>query len=169
MNPHPLARVAREAIAAWLDGRVYSPPPLPEPWREAQPVFVSLHGPDGELRGCIGHLARTCDSLADEIATVAVLAASQDPRFPPLERSELAGLDVEVDVLGPSEPVAGPEALDPRRYGVVVTAGRRRGVLLPDLEGVDTVADQLAIARRKAGISPHEAVSIERFEVTKHR
>lgn len=166
---HPVAAVAREAIAAHLEGRRYRPPALPAPWTAAQPVFVSLHDPSGELRGCIGHLSRTCGTLAEEVAAVAVLAATEDPRFPPVDRAELDGLSVEVSVLNDPVPIPGPEALDPRRYGVVVHAGRRRGVLLPDLEGIDTVAEQLAIARRKAGISPHEAVSLERFEVTKLR
>lgn len=131
-------------------------------------MFVSLHDRAGELRGCIGHLVRTRETLGDEIAATAVLAACEDPRFPPLRADELAGLQVEVSVLGAPEP-SDRAGLDPRRYGVVVRSGARRGVLLPDLEGVDTVAQQVDIACRKAGILAGEAVAIERFVVEKHR
>ena len=158
------ATVARDAITAWLEGRTYAPPAL----GESRPVFVSLHDADGELRGCVGHLVRTRDTLGDEIAATAVLAACEDPRFPPLRADELATLRVEVSVLGIPEPVD-RDGLDPRRYGIVVRSGARRGVLLPDLDGVDTVGQQVDIACRKAGIRDGDALVIERFLVEKHR
>ena len=95
-------------------------------------------------------------------------AATEDPRFAPVRPEELPFLEYSVDVLGESEPVDNLEELDPARYGVIVTRGHRRGLLLPDLEGVDTVFDQIAIAKQKAGIRPDEQVHLERFEVVRH-
>ena len=95
-------------------------------------------------------------------------ACSQDPRFPPVRPDELDYLSYSVDVLGSPEPVSSLEELDPKRYGVIVTRGFKRGLLLPDLEGVDTVFDQVAIAKRKAGIAPGEDAKLERFEVVRH-
>ena len=136
---------------------------------ESRACFVSLHDTDGELRGCIGTLAPTCANLGLEILHNAYSAARQDRRFSPLEPAELEGLQVQVDVLGPLETIPGPTFLDPARYGVVVTsADGRRGVLLPDLEGIDTVGQQLDIARRKAGIAPGVPVQLARFSVERH-
>ena len=130
-------------------------------------AFVSIHK-QGRLRGCIGTIAPTQDSLAGEIILNAVSAASRDPRLDPIRADELKWLEISVDVLGEPEPVASEDALDVKRYGVIVTSGNRRGLLLPDLEGVDTVSRQLAIARQKAGIGPKEKVSLQRFEVIRH-
>lgn len=129
-------------------------------------AFVTLHR-GGELRGCIGTIAPTQPTLALEVARNAVSAALHDPRFSPLTAPELDDLDISVDVLG--EPEACTIAdLDPKRYGVIVSSGFARGLLLPDLEGVDTVADQVAIATRKAGITPGSAVTLERFTVDRY-
>lgn len=159
-----LVRVAREAIAAHLAGSAYAPPVL----GASRAVFVSLHDPRGELRGCVGHLSATEVDLGAEVAATAVLAATEDPRFPPVSADEIGTLSVEVSVLGAPEP-ATETSLDPRRYGIVVRSGARRGVLLPDLVGIDTVEAQLRIARRKAGIGSGEPVVLERFVVEKHR
>ncbi|HBT95946.1 MAG TPA: hypothetical protein DEB24_07695, partial [Coriobacteriia bacterium] len=126
--------------------------------------FVSLHkGPD--LRGCIGTIAATCDNLFEEICQNAVSTVSRDPRFPAVRREELPQLSCSVDVLGPAEPVTDRSTLDAERFGVIVTSGYRRGVLLPDLEGVDTPEEQVAIALQKAGIAPDQPYELERFEV----
>lgn len=130
-------------------------------------AFVSLHR-DGNLRGCIGTIAPTRESLAWEIAENAISAGTSDPRFPTVRESELDALEYSVDVLGEPEP-ASPGELDPARYGVIVSQGRRRGLLLPDLDGVDTVEKQLAIARRKGGVREDEPYTIQRFEVVRHR
>ena len=132
-------------------------------------AFVSLKK-NGQLRGCIGTIAPTRASLAEEIVANAVSAGLHDPRFPPVAAEELAELVYDVDVLGAPEPVHGPEELDPHRYGVIVSApGGRRGLLLPDLDGVDTVDEQLRIAARKGGIAlTEEGVSLERFVVERH-
>jgi AmmeMemoRadiSam system protein A len=130
-------------------------------------AFVSIKKL-GDLRGCIGTIEPTCDDLAQEIIHNAVAAATRDPRFEPIDESELPYLSYSVDVLSPPEPVNGPEELDPRRYGVVVQSGRRRGLLLPDLPGVDSVEEQVGIARSKAGILPGEPVDLYRFQVERY-
>jgi len=163
MSEHPLITVARDAIEAQGP---YAPPELPD-FREPRGVFVTLHK-HGKLRGCVGHLGPTQATLAREVAAVAPLAAYQDSRFPPVSPEEFGDLDLEISILTPPEPTTWDQ-LDPRRYGVIVTAGRLRGVLLPDLDGVDTVADQVAICRRKAGIADQAPVALERFEVVKVR
>ena len=130
-------------------------------------VFVSIHE-DGQLRGCIGTFKPTTECIAKEIMQNAVSASSEDPRFPPIEEEELDRLVISVDVLGEIEPVEDVRELDPHRYGVIVSCGGRRGLLLPDLEGVDTAAEQIDIARRKGGISEDEPLTLQRFEVVRH-
>jgi AMMECR1 domain-containing protein len=103
-----------------------------------------------------------------ETARSAVLAATRDPRFPPVSSPELAALSIEVSVLGPEEPIIGPAELDPRRYGVIVRDGNgRQGLLLPDIPGIDEASTQVELARRKAGIEPDASVRLFRFEVSK--
>ncbi len=130
-------------------------------------VFVSIKK-EGRLRGCIGTIQAVQTSVAEEIIENAVSAASKDPRFPPIEPEELDKLTISVDVLGDMETIDSPDQLDVKRYGVVVSRGYRRGLLLPNLEGVDTVEEQIAIAKQKAGIEEHEEVRLERFEVVRH-
>ena len=130
--------------------------------------FVSLHDAQGRLRGCIGTISPAMDDLVQEVLANAVAAGTRDHRFEPVSLADLSDLVVEVSVLQPPEPIAGVDLLDPVRYGVVVEAGRRRGVLLPDLEGVNSVDHQLQIARRKAKIAPEEPCDLWRFEVEKH-
>ena len=130
-------------------------------------AFVSIHKL-GQLRGCIGTIASTTDSVAEEIIQNAISASTQDPRFDPITADELPHLEVNVDVLGEPEDISSPEMLDVKRYGVIVTNGYRRGLLLPDLDGVDTVEQQIDIARRKAGILPDEDIKLQRFEVVRH-
>ena len=130
-------------------------------------AFVSLHI-DGNLRGCIGTIGPTQPNLAEEILHNAVSAAVNDPRFPPVLAKELPAIEVKVDVLGQPEPIEDESFLDPKVYGVIVSSGHRRGLLLPDLEGVDTVRQQVDIARQKAGIPPHTPLQLERFKVTRH-
>jgi AmmeMemoRadiSam system protein A len=130
-------------------------------------AFVSLHK-DGELRGCIGTIAPVQKNVLAEIIHNAVSAAAEDPRFPPVEERELAGLDIKVDVLGEAEPVSDRSTLDAQRYGVIVSLGYRRGLLLPALDGVDTPDEQIAIALAKAGIGAGEPYALERFEVVRY-
>ena len=131
-------------------------------------VFVSIHK-DGRLRGCIGTISPTCSSIAEEIAQNAVSASTRDPRFAPIRPAELDSLEITVDVLGDTERISSPVELDVKRYGVIVTKGRRRGLLLPNLDGVDTVEDQISIALQKAGLdTDEENYELERFEVVRH-
>ena len=130
-------------------------------------AFVSLHA-HGQLRGGIGTTGPTTENVAWEIVQNAVSACSRDPRFAPVRADELDSLEYSVDVLGSPEAVSSPAELDIKRYGVIVSCGGRRGLLLPDLEGVDTVAQQIDIARQKGGISSREQYTLERFEVVRH-
>lgn len=130
-------------------------------------AFVSIHK-NGKLRGCIGTILPTKDSLAEEIITNAISASTQDPRFHPIVEEELPWIDVKVDVLGEPEQITGMDQLDVKKYGVIVTTGDKTGLLLPDLEGVDTVEEQVAIAFQKGGISTDEEVFLYRFEVVRH-
>lgn len=130
-------------------------------------VFVSLHK-KGYLRGCIGTFRPTTDCIAQEILDNAIHACSQDPRFMPVQADELKELQIKVDVLGPIESITTIDHLDVKRYGVIVTSGRRKGLLLPDIEGVDSVDQQISIALKKAGIAEDEPYTLERFEVVRH-
>ena len=130
-------------------------------------IFVSIKK-DGQLRGCIGTIQAVRNCIAEEIVENAVSAAVRDPRFSPVEPEELEYLVISVDVLGEPEKISSPEELDTERYGVIVTRGHKRGLLLPNLEGIDTVEEQIAIAKQKAGIRENEEVGLERFEVIRH-
>ena len=166
----PWVRLAWQSVESWvLCHRVMEVPEgLPGVLAQDRAgAFVSIHK-RGRLRGCIGTIAPTRDSLAEEIIHNAVSAAARDPRFDPIRPDELKGLEINVDVLGEPEEIASENELDVKRYGVIVSRGHRRGLLLPDLDGVDTVAQQVAIARQKAGIGPKEPVSLQRFEVVRH-
>lgn len=170
---HPLVQLARQTIETYVrEHRVIDPPQVLTPeMQQRAGTFVSLHDQWGELRGCIGTILPTQPNVALEVIHNAISAATRDPRFPPVRPDELAGLDVKVDVLMPPEPVESEAELDPKRYGVIVQdrQGWRRGLLLPDLEGVDTVEQQISIARRKAGIGPHEPIQLLRFEVIRYK
>lgn len=135
--------------------------------QQAAGVFVSLHK-DGRLRGCIGTIAPSKENIAKEIVQNAVSAGTRDPRFPSVRIDELDELTYSVDVLGKPEPVESAATLDPKQYGVIVSYGPKRGLLLPDLDGVDTVEQQIEIARRKGGILSEEPYTLERFKVVRH-
>lgn len=130
-------------------------------------AFVSIHE-HGRLRGCIGTILPVTDCLAEEIIRNAVSASIEDPRFNPIEPSEIPYLEINVDVLSTPEHIDSEAELDPKKYGVIVTNGKRRGLLLPDLDGVDTVERQISISKQKAGIAPDEPVELQRFTVTRH-
>lgn len=159
--------LARHTIETYLrEHRVISAPPAEGLLASRAGAFVSLHR-GGFLRGCIGTIAPTQSTLTEEIIHNAIQAATADPRFPAMTADELHDLEISVDVLHPSEPAA-IEDLDPKLYGVIVSCDWRRGLLLPDLEGVDTVEDQVAIACQKAGIGSHESIHLERFRVDRY-
>lgn len=167
----PCVALARYTIENLIVGKRKKPLPvnLPEELTQTQAgCFVSLHE-RGQLRGCIGTLGPQRQNLAAEIASNAVSAATRDPRFPQVTPEDVPYLEYSVDVLGPLEYIDSEDQLDPQRFGVVVSKGFRRGVLLPRLDGVDTVRKQVDIARQKAGIRSSETgISLERFEVVRH-
>ena len=169
LRRHPLVELARrtvEAIAresSRLLLRIRLCLDLPS--RAA--VFVTLEK-DGRLRGCIGTLEPVHSNLAEEVISNARQAAFGDPRFLPVSPDELGAITYSVDVLGEPEPVADEGDLDPQLFGVIVRSGRRVGVLLPDIEGINTAAVQVNIARRKAGIGPDEPVELYRFTVNRY-
>lgn len=171
-------RLARRTIEKYIiSGRkLQMQGDLPKELRKEMPeemferragAFVSIKK-DGQLRGCIGTIQAVQSCLGEEIIENAVSASVRDPRFSPIEPEELESLVISVDVLGETEKISSPEELDTERYGVIVTKGRRRGLLLPNLEGIDTVEEQIAIAKQKAGIGAREEVELERFEVVRH-
>ena len=163
-------QLARQSFTAWVTRRQTIPVPsdLPEDMLSKRAgVFVSLHKA-GQLRGCIGTISPTQPSIAQEIIQNAISACANDPRFSPVRASELPEIACSVDVLGEAENIESMDQLDVLRYGVIVSSGRRRGLLLPALDGVDTVQQQVNIARRKAGIAEGEPISLQRFEVIRH-
>ncbi len=168
---HPYVQLAVKAIEEYVKlGEKIDVPSelaaqLPD---EKAGVFVSLKK-SGELRGCIGTIEPVQKNIAEEIIENAISAANRDPRFSPVRAGELDEIDYSVDVLTSPEPISGMDELDPAKYGVIVESGMRRGLLLPDLEGVDTVEYQVGIAMRKAGISENEPVRMYRFEVIRYR
>ena len=166
----PFVRLAWQSVESYVRNRRILETPdnlTPELKNRRAGAFVSIHK-QGRLRGCIGTISPTRSNLAEEIISNAVSAAARDPRFDPIRPDELGLLEINVDVLGEPEDISSEAELDVKRYGVIVSRDRRRGLLLPDLEGVDTVEKQIAIARQKAGIGPQEPVKLQRFEVVRH-
>ena len=165
---HPLAELAQRTIDEFV--RSGKKPQAAKNYRDDPPsgVFVSLKK-SGKLRGCIGTITPATENLAQEVIENAISAAVRDPRFPPVSDEELGDLEITVDVLTEPEPVQDESSLDEKKYGIIVKSGGKRGVLLPDLSGVDSVQRQLEIARRKAGISHEASFEIYRFEVKRYR
>lgn len=170
---HPLVRLAAEAIEMFLSHqRVIEPPErlfaeVPDSLKPAG-MFVCLKR-EGLLRGCVGTTEPLQETLAREVIANAIGAATRDPRFPAVEPSELAALHISIDVLGPAEPVPDLGDLDHRRYGIILRSGERRSVLLPDIEGIDSVSSQIRAAREKAGLRHDAPIELLRFEVTRYK
>ncbi len=169
---HPLVGLATDAIRIFLlEQRVLEPPGslFAEIPTASDPAgaFVSLKL-ESRLRGCIGTTEAARKTLAEEIIHNAIGAATRDPRFPAVTPSELETLVVSVDVLNRPEPVRDLQELDHRRYGVIVRSGTRHGVLLPDIEGIDSIAEQLTAAKKKVGLFEHDPADLFRFEVIRY-
>lgn len=169
---HLYVKWAIKSIEFWIKDSL-----LVDPLRDKAPqelltrksgAFVSLHKLDGSLRGCIGTYLPTKRNLAEEIRDNAIAAATEDPRFAPVTKEELDEIEVSVDILNEPERVTDVNQLDPKKYGVIVVSGFKRGLLLPDLPGVDTIQQQIAIVKRKAGIFSDEKVTIYRFTVERY-
>ena len=170
-NNDQVVQLARKTIEVYVKSgeRIEPPKDLSEVMKVQRGVFVSIKK-NGNLRGCIGTTSPTQENVAQEIIRNAISACSQDPRFQPVEPEELDKLDISVDILGEKEPVSSMEELDPEKYGVIVKKGSRTGLLLPDLEGIDSVKKQVNIAKKKAGIPPGESkVDLYRFEVHRYK
>ena len=166
---HPIVKLAKETVESYIrEGKIPQPKELTPEMEKSAGVFVSIHK-RGELRGCIGTFEPTKANVAEEIIANAISSATRDPRFPPIAASELGDLEYSVDILTKPEPVKDVSQLDAKKYGVIVESGFQRGLLLPDLEGVDTVERQLEICRLKAGIRFDEPVSLYRFEVKRFK
>lgn len=167
---HNLVELAKKSAEAFIKTGKEIPPPqelTPEMTAKAG-VFVCIKK-KGNLRGCIGTFMPCTENVAYEIIRNAISATTQDPRFDPVTEDELNDLEYSVDVLSPPEKVSDISELDPKKYGVIVVHESRKGLLLPDLEGVDSVEEQLRIAKMKAWISPDEKVEIFRFMVARYR
>ena len=169
-NEDPYVRLARKSLSHYLSYGEYLQEfkNLPgEMTSQKRGVFVTLNK-EGSLRGCIGTVFPASENIAMEIIRNAVEAGLNDPRFDPVREEELNDLAFSVDVLTQPEKASKSE-LDPKKYGVIVRSGAKTGLLLPDLDGVDTAEDQLSIALDKGGISPEEDYTIEIFQVIRHR
>lgn len=170
LGNHPYVRWAIRVIESYVrDGIILEPDDdLPdELFKRRAGCFVTLHKLDGSLRGCIGTFLPTRENLALEIRDNAIASATKDPRFPPVSPEELDDIEVSVDILSEPEEVEDVSQLDPKKYGVIVEKGWRRGLLLPDIEGVETVERQLEIAKMKAGIYEDD-FKIYRFTVERY-
>ncbi|PJB50785.1 MAG: AMMECR1 domain-containing protein [Chloroflexi bacterium CG_4_9_14_3_um_filter_45_9] len=166
---HSIVKLAKETVENYIrEGKIPKPEELTPEMKERAGVFVSIHK-HGQLRGCIGTFEPTKKNVAEEIMSNAISSATRDPRFPPVGASELPALEYSVDILTQPEPVKDIKELDPKEYGVIVESGFRRGLLLPDLEGVDSAEEQIAICRLKAGISPDEPIKLYRFQVRRFK
>ena len=166
---HPLVRLAKRSVESYVkQGKVIQAKRLTPEMKPKAGVFVSIHK-GGELRGCIGTIESQRNNVAEEIIANAISSASRDPRFYPITADELGELEYSVDVLTKPKPVKSRKQLDAKRYGVIVERGGRRGLLLPDLEEVDSVDYQIDICRLKAGIAPDEPVKLYRFEVERYK
>lgn len=167
---HALVKLAKNAISEYVKNKKVILPPedMAAEMKGRAGVFVSLKK-SGQLRGCIGTFSPVRENVAIEIIRNAVSAATEDPRFSPVRTDELEDITYSVDVLTSPEKVNDVSELNPKKYGVIVAHGNRRGLLLPDLEGVDTVEEQLRITKMKAGINPMETnLEIFRFEVRRY-
>jgi MEMO1 family protein len=165
---HPLVQLAKDTVESYVKSGYVTPPPALTPeMKEHAGVFVSIKK-SGMLRGCIGTFEPRQSSVAEEVMNNAISSATQDPRFPPVIPAELPYLSYSVDVLTKPEPVESVRDLDAKKYGVIVECGRRKGLLLPDLEGVDSVEEQIEICCQKGGIHPQEPIKLYRFQVKRY-
>jgi len=170
---NPWVSLAEKAVKTFVrQGKTISlPKDLPaKAYQERKGAFVSLHTKNGSLRGCIGTFSPQRKNLGQEIINNAIAAATQDPRFPPVTTKELDQLTFKVDLLSVPKSVKSNFPLDPKKYGLIVQAkDGRRGLLLPDIEGVNTPQEQIEICRQKGDILPHEPVSFKVFTVNRHQ
>ncbi|MDR3333125.1 MAG: AmmeMemoRadiSam system protein A [Synergistaceae bacterium] len=173
-SSHPYVLLARETVRRRLAGETPVRGGIeiadgPDIWGVRRACFVSIKTKRGDLRGCIGTIEPVQPTIDLEIISNAISSSTRDPRFPPMTSGELLGVVFSVDVLSEPERISSLDQLDPKRWGVIVSRGMRRGVLLPDLDGVDSVNLQIDIASQKAGIRGTDGVSIDRFSVKRYK
>jgi AmmeMemoRadiSam system protein A len=166
---HPVVELAKETVERYIrEGKTPKPKKLTPEMKDRAGVFVSLHK-HGQLRGCIGTFEPKEKNVAEEIIANAISSSTGDPRFPPVTMSELDDLEYSVDILTEPEPVTDINQLNHKEYGIIVESDWKKGLLLPDLEGVDSVEEQIAICRLKAGISAGEPIKLYRFQVRRFK
>lgn len=168
---HPYVEIAKKTVEEFIKTGKTPPIPenIPEDMKRKAGVFVSIKK-RGQLRGCIGTFMPSKENIYAEIVRNAVAAATEDPRFPPIHPNELSELEFSVDILSPPEPVKNLDELNHKKYGVIVIKGWQKGLLLPDIEGVTTVDEQLRICKLKAGIDPFDPdVEIYKFKVERYK
>lgn len=169
VDPHPLVKLARDTVETYIrSGRTPKIMQTAPEMKERAGVFVCIKK-HGNLRGCIGTFEPATPSIAAETVRNAIGAATQDPRFPPVSANELSDLEYSVDILTRPEQIDDPYKLDPKKDGLIVQSGNRRGLLLPDIEGVDTVQQQIEICCAKAGIDPSEPLKFYSFRVKRYQ
>lgn len=170
LKKEDVPNLAKKTIEEYiLHGKMYKiEEDLSEELKREAGVFVTLKK-NGDLRGCIGTVRPTQKNIAAEVQKNAISAAEHDPRFPAVSGDELSEIDYSVDIIGEMEKVDNKEELNPKKYGIMVKGGHQSGLLLPDLEGVDTVEKQINIARKKAGLSKNDDIEIYRFEVKRYK
>ena len=167
---HAFVRLAKDTVEEFIRNgtTMQSPSDAPPEMKAKAGVFVSLKI-KGQLRGCIGTFLPATENIAEEIIQNAISAATRDPRFLPVSEEELPDLEYSVDVLSEPEKIKSKQELDPKKYGVIIKSGERKGLLLPDLEGVNTVDEQVSIASMKAGIYVGDPIELYRFEVKRYK
>lgn len=172
MNPY--VKLAKLAVETYIkDKKIISLPlDLPENFlSEKLGVFVTIEK-NGGLRGCIGTYLPTRENIAEEIINNAIDAAVGDSRFIPIKEDELSYLSYSVYIIKKLEPVKDIKELDPKKYGILIKSSlsfNKSGLLLPDLEGIDTIDKQLNIACHKGGIDPSiEKIIIFKFKAEKY-
>ena len=169
-NEDPYVSLARESLEYYVKNNKKMTRPrrlIKDLVNNKAGVFVSIHK-NNQLRGCIGTIGPTTKCIADEIIENSVSAGTRDPRFDSIHENELPYLQYKVDVLFPSEPIESMSQLDIEKYGVIVSHNHKQGLLLPNIDGIDSIKEQVDIAKRKAGISDKESFKMERFEVIRH-
>jgi hypothetical protein len=164
------AEIALKAILYFLETGKYLEIEIHDELKRKAACFVTLRSADGSLRGCIGTLSPVRKNLQEEIIRNAVSSAIHDSRFEPLTAKEAEEISLSTEVLNEPEIVESGEFLDPKKYGLIIEdRNGHRGVLLPDIEGIETVDEQIRIVKRKAGISGNENLEFRRFTSTKFR
>ncbi len=167
---HPYAKLAKSAVEEYVrNGLILKvPADISQDMKRRAGVFICLKS-GGQLRGCIGTFQPCRNNLYEEIVRNAISASTEDPRFSPVTPRELDDLAYTVDILSEPEKISDLSELNPGKYGIIVSKGSRRGLLLPDLEGVDTVEQQIEITKMKAGIDPLESdIVIHKFLVERY-